>query len=233
MQITQTNARQYYNSETLPNAGNIAGTRAMIVGYARVSTDEQRLDLQISALQRAGCEKIFSDQGISGYRFARGGLKAAMRHLKPGGTLVVWRLDRLGRSLSGLVRLMEQLGTRGVHFRSVTENIDTGSSGGRLMFHMMAALAEFERSLISERTRAGMAAAKARGCVVGRPRALDDQQIQAAWCAVRCRGATLAAVSQEFGVSPRTLQRRLSSAAAVTCGRCVGRSGDNHLAGPI
>ncbi len=128
---------------------------------------------------------------------------------------------------------MEQLGARGVHFRSVTENIDTGSSGGRLMFHMMAALAEFERSLISERTRAGMAAAKARGCVVGRPRALDDQQIQAAWCAVRCRGATLAAVSQEFGVSPRTLQRRLSSAAAAICGQCGRLRDEDDLAGAI
>lgn len=207
-------------------------SRARVVGYARVSTDEQRLDLQIRALERAGCEKIFSDQGISGYRFSRGGLKAALRHLRPGGTLVVWRLDRLGRSLSGLVRLMEQLGARGIHFHSVTENIDTGSSGGRLMFHMMAALAEFERSLISERTRAGMAAARARGCVVGRPRALDDQQIRAARCAIRCRGATLASVSSEFGVSPRTLRRRLVGLDTAECGDCSHCSPRESQAAP-
>lgn len=218
--ITPTKLSRINKAETCSNT--VIGTlgRARIVGYARVSTDEQKLDLQIRALERAGCEKIFSDHGISGYIFSRGGLKAALRHLSPGGTLVVWRLDRLGRSLSGLVRLMEQLGDRGIHFHSVTENIDTGSSGGRLMFHMMAALAEFERSLISERTRAGMAAARARGCVVGRPRALDDQQIQAARCAIRCRGATLAVVSSEFGVSPRTLRRHLVGADTTECGDC-------------
>lgn len=183
----------------------------VIVGYARVSTDEQRLDLQISALERAGCDQIYADQGVSGYRFSRGGLNSAMKSLKSGGTLVVWRLDRLGRSLSGLVQLMEQLGSRGVHFRSVTENIDTSSSGGRLMFHMMAALAEFERSLISERTRAGMAAAKARGRLVGRPRALDDQQVRAAWDALHCHGAGLATVAEDLGVSVRTLQRYIAS----------------------
>jgi DNA invertase Pin-like site-specific DNA recombinase len=192
----------------------------MIVGYARVSTDEQKLDLQIRALENAGCEKIFSDQGISGYNFSRGGLKSAMRCLKKDGTLVVWRLDRLGRSLSGLVRLMEQLGDRGIHFRSVTENIDTGSSGGRLMFHMMAALAEFERSLISERTRAGMAAAKARGRIVGRPPALNYQQIQLAHCAINCRGANLLSISREFRVSARTLQRHLAGDRLGKCSDC-------------
>lgn len=182
-----------------------------VIGYARVSTDEQRLDLQINALERAGCDKIYADHGISGYRFSRGGLKSAMKSLKPGGTLVVWRLDRLGRSLSGLVQLMDQLGSRGIHFHSVTENIDTASSGGRLMFHMMAALAEFERSLISERTRAGMAAARARGCVVGRPRALDDQQVRDARYALRCLGTPMARVAQDFGISARTLQRYLAA----------------------
>ena len=230
--LTPTIKGRINNSDTWPNTDLRRLPVPQVVGYARVSTDEQRLDLQITALERAGCEKIFSDHGISGYRFARGGLKSAMRHLRPGGTLVVWRLDRLGRSLSGLVRLMEQLGTRGVHFRSVTENIDTGSSGGRLMFHMMAALAEFERSLISERTRAGMAAAKARGCLVGRPRALDDQQIQAARCAVRCRGATLSQVSQEFGVSLRTLQRRLAGLDPPDCMDCPARFGRTSLMSP-
>lgn len=197
----------------------------MIVGYARVSTDEQRLDLQISALERAGCDQIYADHGASGYQFSRGGLKSAMKSLRPGGTLVVWRLDRLGRSLSGLVRLMEQLGDKGVHFRSVTENIDTGSSGGRLMFHMMAALAEFERSLISERTRAGMAAAKARGCLIGRPRALDRQQIQAVRCAVRCRGQGVRAAAIDLGIAPRTLQRHLATANVESCADCPLQGG--------
>lgn len=192
----------------------------MIIGYARVSTEEQRIDLQVSALERAGCDKIFADHGVSGYKFSRGGLRSAVNSLKKDGTLVVWRLARLGRSLSGLVNLMEQLGSRGVHFRSVTENIDTSSSGGRLMFHMMAALAEFERSLISERTKAGMAAAKARGCNVGRPPLLDEQQLLTAWCSVRCGGANLRETAAEFGVSVRTLQRGISALSTSNHRRC-------------
>ncbi|MCO6180912.1 recombinase family protein, partial [Ciceribacter sp. RN22] len=108
----------------------------MIVGYARVSTDEQKLDLQLQALKAAGCELILSDQGESGAQFERAGLGATLVQLGAGDTLVVWRLDRLGRSLSALVGLLEQLGRRGIAFRSLTESIDTGSSGGRLMFHM-------------------------------------------------------------------------------------------------
>ncbi|MDQ0445968.1 recombinase family protein [Methylobacterium aerolatum] len=197
-----------------------------IIGYARVSTEEQRLDLQVGALERAGCERIYTDHGVSGFRFSRGGLKTAMKNLRPGGTLVVWRLDRLGRSLSGLVLLMEQLGSRGIHFRSVTENIDTSSSGGRLMFHMMAALAEFERSLISERTRAGMAAAKARGCRVGRPRALVHQQIVAARCALLCHGMAAGALARDLGVSPRTLQRSIAALDGGMCRDCPGAGVD-------
>jgi DNA invertase Pin-like site-specific DNA recombinase len=181
----------------------------MIVGYARVSTGEQKLDLQIQALENLGCEQIFSDHGQSGFRFQRGGLEGALRALRPGGTLVVWRLDRLGRSLSGLVSLMEQLGGRNIHFRSVTENIDTASSGGKLMFHMMAALAEFERSIISERTRAGMAAAKARGSKFGRPRSLSDEKLRRAALAIHAGDTTARVLAVEFGVSARTLHRRL------------------------
>ncbi|WBO58473.1 recombinase family protein [Acidocella sp. MX-AZ03] len=140
------------------------------IGYARVSTDEQNLSLQIDALKAVGCEKIFSDQGISGSLASRPNLNRALRTLRPGDKLVVWRLDRLGRSLVNLIQLLDQLGEKGVRFHSLNENIDTTSSGGRLVFHMMAALAEFERTLISERTRAGMAAARAKGKHVGRPR---------------------------------------------------------------
>jgi DNA invertase Pin-like site-specific DNA recombinase len=137
------------------------GQQMSKIGYARVSTDEQNLSLQIDALKAVGCEKIFSDQGISGSLASRPNLNRALRTLRPGDKLVVWRLDRLGRSLVNLIQLLDQLGEKGVRFHSLNENIDTTSSGGRLVFHMMAALAEFERTLISERTRAGMAAARA------------------------------------------------------------------------
>lgn len=140
------------------------------IGYARVSTDDQNLDLQINALDAAGCTRIFTDKGISGAQSERSGLTAARLALEEGDTLVVWRLDRLGRSLIHLIKLLDELGKQGVHFQSLTENLDTTSAGGRLVFHIMAALAEFERALISERTKAGMKAAKARGVHVGRPR---------------------------------------------------------------
>jgi DNA invertase Pin-like site-specific DNA recombinase len=140
------------------------------IGYARVSTDDQKLDLQMNALDAAGCTRIFTDKGISGSKDERSGLTAARLALERGDTLVVWRLDRLGRSLNHLIKVIDELGKLGVQFQSLTENLDTTSAGGRLVFHIMAALAEFERALISERTKAGMQAAKARGVHVGRPR---------------------------------------------------------------
>jgi DNA invertase Pin-like site-specific DNA recombinase len=181
----------------------------MIVGYARVSTDEQKLDLQIQALESLGCNIIFKDHGKSGRSFDRIGLDAALERLKPGSTLVVWRLDRLGRSLTGLVTLIESLGKRQVHFRSVMENIDTNTSGGRLMFHMMAALAEFERSLISERTRAGIDAARANGKHVGRPQALTAEQKDEAYYALRYQGMSMPEIADTMRVSTRTVQRAL------------------------
>jgi DNA invertase Pin-like site-specific DNA recombinase len=144
----------------------------MKIGYARVSTEEQCLDLQLTALKRAGCDTILSDHGASGSKFDRPGLNDALATLQPGDALVVWRLDRLGRSLSHLVEVVGDLGQQGIEFVSLTECIDTRSPTGMLMFHMIAALAEFERSLISERTRAGMAAARARGAKIGRPKAV-------------------------------------------------------------
>ncbi|WP_321900081.1 recombinase family protein [Paraburkholderia heleia] len=142
----------------------------MRIGYARVSTEEQSLDLQLSALKAAGCDLIFSDYGISGTKFDRPGLHEALHTAQSGDALVVWRLDRLGRSLRHLLQAVSDLGVRHVEFVSLTESIDTRSPTGMLMFHMIAALAEFERSLISERTRAGMTAARARGAKIGRPR---------------------------------------------------------------
>lgn len=140
------------------------------IGYARVSTEEQNLDLQRIALEATGCDTIITDQGISGARVERPGLNRVLALARRGDTVVVWRLDRLGRSLSHLVCLMAEFRVNGIHFASLNEAIDTGTSAGMFMFHMIAALAEFERALISERTRAGMAAARVRGVKLGRPR---------------------------------------------------------------
>lgn len=148
-----------------------------LVGYARVSTDEQTLDLQRDALQAAGVARQHADEGVSGASRRRPGLDAALADLKSGDVLVVWKLDRLGRSLGHLIQLIAELGGRGVGFRSLTENIDTTTPQGKLLFHIMGALAEFERSLLIERTRAGIAAARRRGQHVGRPQAMTGAQI--------------------------------------------------------
>lgn len=151
----------------------------MLIGYARVSTEDQRLDLQREALIRCGVdpEDIYEDK-ISGTKSDRPGLKLALARLRPGDKLVVWRLDRLGRSIIDLITLMTKLKDMGVEFQSLTEAIDTETAGGRLIFHMMAALAEFERNLISERTKAGLQAAKNRGWKPGRKRKLKPEQVE-------------------------------------------------------
>src|SRR5215211_3160469 len=145
----------------------------MQIGYARVSTQEQTLNLQQDALTQAGCEQVFTDT-VSGSQDDRPGLSDALSHLRPGDTLVVWRLDRLGRSLRHLIETVTELAQRGIGFRSLMEQIDTTTPGGKLVFHVFGALAEFERDLIKERTQAGLRAARARGRVGGRPKALDD-----------------------------------------------------------
>ncbi|MGZ2747971.1 recombinase family protein [Burkholderia stagnalis] len=185
----------------------------MIIGYARVSTDEQNLQLQIDALTRAGCHTIFSDQGVSGADFCRPGLDAALKKLSAGDLLMVWRLDRLGRSLGKLIDLVTHLERRGIKFGAVMESINTSSSGGVLIFHMMAAIAQFERGLISERTRAGMAAAKARGTAVGRKRALDEQQ--RAHALEMLKHSTMAEVARHFNVHPRTIKRMRADSTAT------------------
>ena len=145
----------------------------MLVGYARVSTHEQNLSLQVDALTQAGCEKIFEDK-ISGIKAERPGLNAALEFVRKGDTLVVWRLDRLGRSLKHLIETVADLEGRGIGLRSLQEAIDTTTAGGRLVFQIFGALAEFERNLIRERTLAGLQAARARGRKGGRPKALDE-----------------------------------------------------------
>lgn len=183
------------------------------IGYARVSTGEQTLEPQTLALEAAGCNRILTDHGISGAKFIRPGLSEALTQLRHGDMLVVWRLDRLGRSLPHLIAIINDLADRGIEFKSLTESIDTSSSGGRLVFHMMAALAEFERSLISERTRAGMRAARVRGSRMGRPPALTAAQKQAAAADIIQGGQTLSVVAARYNVHIRTLKRAIATQA--------------------
>ena len=150
----------------------------MFIGYARVSTQDQTLDLQTDALTRAGCEKIFTDT-TSGAKAERPGLQGAMAHLRAGDTLVVWRLDRLGRTLKHLIATVTDLSDHGIGFKSLQENMDTTTSGGKLIFHIFGALAEFEREVVRERTIAGLQAARARGRLGGRPtmQSLDPKKV--------------------------------------------------------
>ena len=148
----------------------------MKVGYARVSTHDQHLVMQHDALKSVGCEDIYSDIA-SGAKTERPGLEQAILFLREGDVLVVWKLDRLGRSLQHLIQTIQSLNNRGIGFKSLQENIDTTTSGGKLVFHFFSALAEFERDLIRDRTNAGLKAARARGRLGGRPPLLDDKQI--------------------------------------------------------
>ena len=181
----------------------------MKIGYARVSTEEQNLDLQRSALEAAGCEKLFEDHGISGSAIERPGLDEALGALAEGDILVVWKLDRLGRSLSHLVSILDDFGRRRIGFVSVTENIDTTTAGGRLVFHMMAALSEFERSLIVERTKAGMTAARRRGKHIGRPKKLTPEKLAHARLLLGEGKYTKRMIAGLIGVNESTLRRAL------------------------
>jgi DNA invertase Pin-like site-specific DNA recombinase len=176
----------------------------MLVGYARVSTTDQNLALQRDALKAAGCRKVFADHGVSGSIVKRPGLDAALVSLKPGDTLLVWKLDRLGRSLAHLVQTISDLGERGINFRSLSDPIDTESAGGRLVLHIMAALAEFERSLNSERTRAGLAAANRRGRKLGRRRSLTHAQLAHASKLLK-KGQARSLIAEKLGVARSTL----------------------------
>ncbi|PIZ05247.1 MAG: resolvase [Gammaproteobacteria bacterium CG_4_10_14_0_8_um_filter_38_16] len=149
----------------------------MLIGYARVSTADQYLGMQEDALKGAGCEDIFKDI-VSGAKTARPGLHSAISHLRKGDTLVVWRLDRLGRSLAHLIETVKELNDQGIGFKSLQESIDTTTSGGQLIFHIFGALAQFERELIRERTQAGLKAARVRGRMGGRPVQLNTQEIR-------------------------------------------------------
>jgi len=176
----------------------------MFVGYARVSTHDQNLESQLDALENAGCEKIFQDHA-SGAKTARPGLDEALEYARKGDTLVVWRLDRLGRTLVHLVQTVTQLEQRGVGFKSLQESIDTTNSSGRLVFHIFSALAEFERNLIRERTKAGLAAARARGRKGGRPKKLDRKKTQLLYQLYDAKEHTVKEICQILGISKPTL----------------------------
>jgi DNA invertase Pin-like site-specific DNA recombinase len=178
----------------------------MLIGYARVSTEDQTPALQLDALRAAGCERVFEDKGISGTVRARPGLDKALAELKAGDVLVVWRLDRLGRSLADLIALITRLGGMRCGFRSLTEAIDTETAGGLLVFHVLGALAQFERSIIAERTRAGLSAAKRRGAKLGRRRKITAAQVGYASKRIES-GERPSAVARSFGVSRSTLYR--------------------------
>ncbi len=180
----------------------------MLVGYARVSTQDQKQDLQTDALEAAGCEKVFTEKA-SGAQRDRPELKAALEYIREGDTLVVWKLDRLARSIKQLIETVEDLENRGIGFKSLTENIDTTTSGGKLIFHIFASLAEFERSIIKERTKAGLDAARARGKRGGRPPALTDKDIQAAKAMLADPDITVEEVAARLKVAPSTLYRHI------------------------
>ena len=183
----------------------------MLIGYARVSTQDQNLELQRQALQTAGCAKVYED-AMSGLRADRPGLGLAMEQLREGDTLVVWKLDRLGRTVKGLVELVESLQTQGIQFRSLTDAIDTSSPSGRFFFHVMASLAQMERELIAERTKAGLAAARKAGRVGGRKRSMTPAKVEAARTLMQ-QGTPAKDVAATLGVSVPTLYRWVPAAA--------------------
>ena len=181
----------------------------MKYGYARVSTDDQTPALQLAALKRAGCKTIFKDEGISGAVSNRPALLRCLKKLEHGDTLTVWKLDRLGRSLRDLITMLDDLKQRGVKFRSLTEAIDTETSTGRAMWQMICVLAELERSFISERTRAGVKAARKRGVKFGRKPKLTPQQIEHAR-KLLASGEDRQQVADLFKINRSTLYRALS-----------------------
>lgn len=183
----------------------------MKIGYARVSTRDQKLDLQIDALKNAGCERFFSDV-ISGASKERPNLNAMLEQCRAGDIIVVYKLDRLGRSLIHLVNLVNKLMEDGIHLQSLTDNIDTSTSQGKLMFNVFASLAEFERDLIRERTQAGLKAARARGRLGGRPKGLSKEAEATSYAAAalyRERKLSVQQIADRLGISKMTLYKYL------------------------
>lgn len=177
------------------------------IGYARVSTEDQKLDLQKDALEKASCDLIFEDHGVSGAKSTRPGLDAMMEQLRAGDTVVVFKLDRLGRSVVHLADLLVLFQGQGIHFHSLSEAINTASPSGKLIFHIISAVAEFQRDLIIENTCAGLRAAKRRGQHLGRPFLLDADAIYSAHTKAAVKGMSMGGLASELGVSVSTLRR--------------------------
>lgn len=186
----------------------------MLIGYARVSTQDQHPALQIDALKAAGCERVFEEKA-SGAQRDRPELLKSLDYLREGDTLVVWKLDRLARSLKQLIETVEVLEARNIGFISLTEHIDTTTSGGKLIFHIFAALAEFERSIIAERTKAGLAAARLRGRKGGRPPSMTDKDRIAAKALLADPDIPVAEVARRMGVSVATLYKHIPAARST------------------
>lgn len=180
----------------------------MLIGYARVSTHDQNPALQLDALKAAGCEQFYTDT-LSGASKHRPQLDELRKYIRRGDVLVVWRLDRLGRSLKDLIEWIEWMDGEGIQFKSLTESIDTGTSGGKLIFSIFGAIAEFERNLIRERTQAGLAAARVRGRLGGRPNKLDDKKVALARKLYASKEHSILEICQAVGVSKATLYKYL------------------------
>lgn len=177
------------------------------IGYARVSTADQRIRMQMDALTAVGCHHIFNDEGVSGANAKRPGLDAALEMLGPGDVLVVLRLCRLGRSMLHLADLLTRFQREGVHFCSLSEGINTTTPGGKLVYHIFAAIAEFQRDIIRENTLTGLEAARSRGATIGRPLKMKPYQVMGAHEAMMQRGLSLHELARRYGVSPSTITR--------------------------
>lgn len=182
-----------------------------LIGYARVSTGQQHLNLQLDALTKFGCQTIYEEKMSGASASERPELAQCLKALRSGDTLVVWRLDRLGRSLKDLVEIVISLEARGVGFTSLSESIETTTATGKLMFHVFASMAEFERNLIRERTNAGLAAARARGRVGGRKPKLDDQQKKEIRTLLADPDIKIGSIAKRYGVSRMTLYRQIGA----------------------
>jgi DNA invertase Pin-like site-specific DNA recombinase len=207
--IIENKAENPYSAMSFNNRGAL-----MLIGYARVSTLDQNLDLQLDALWSAGCERTFSDR-TTGARVDRPGLREALTFVREGDLIVVWKLDRLSRSLSHLVETVQQLERRGIGFRSLTESLDTSNSGGKAIFPLFAAIASVERTLIRERTRAGLAAARQRGRIGGRPKLMTAEKLAAA-VKLLSAGTPPREVATILNVSIPTLYRYCPAGRAIS-----------------
>lgn len=181
----------------------------MLIGYARVSTRDQNLDLQLDKLREVGCEKIFSDKA-SGVREDRPGLAEAIAYARSGDTLTVWKLDRLGRTMKSLIRFVDDLRESGVEFKSINEGLDTSTPMGRFTFHILGALAQMEAELVKERTMAGLQASRARGKLGGRPKKITPDQLVMARTLMTNPDLTMEQIARQLGVGKSTLYRELA-----------------------